>query len=283
MNNPVEKKAIDCKSIIFNDPNNEYGRYELDVPYVPTPLSVVNKMLLIADVDSADTVYDLGCGDGRIVVLAAKDFGATASGFDLDSQKIQESTINAQRAGVTHKVSFFNKNIFDISFSEATVVTLYLLTNINLRLRSKLFLELKPGSRVISHDFKMDTWSFDKSHTLDDHKIYLWIIPANFSGSWNWDMPDCFGAAHCTLQIQQRFQKASARFLTPSGHIVYSIAIKGTLIEINFCSYPNSHEYFFRFRGTIVNNTINGFISHCGHPPVRFTASRDISTIHSLL
>jgi SAM-dependent methyltransferase len=283
MNNPADKKALDCKSIIFNDPTNEYRRYELDVPYVPTPLSVVNKMLLIGNVDSADTVYDLGCGDGRIVVLAAKNFGATAFGFDLDSQKIQESTINAQRAGVTHKVSFFNKNIFDVSFSEATVVTLYLLTNINLRLRSKLFLELKPGSRVISHDFKMDTWSFDQFHSLDDHKIYLWIVPANFSGSWDWDMPNCFGSAHCTLQIQQRFQKACAHFLTPSGSIVYSLAIKGTLIEIYFCTYLKGHENSYRFRGYIVNNTINGFITTSGHPPMKFTANRDPSTIHSLL
>jgi hypothetical protein len=129
----------------------------------------------------------------------------------------------------------------------------------------------------------MDTWPFDKFHTLDDHKIFLWIVPANFSGSWNWDMPECFGSAHCTLRIQQRFQKASALFLTPSGSIVYSIAIKGTLIEINFCSYSSDHEYFFRLRGSIVNNTINGFIANSGHPPMQFTATREISTIHPLL
>ena len=283
MNNPADKKALDCKSIVYNDSSNEYNRHELDVPFVPTPLSVVNKMLSMANVGPSDIVYDLGCGDGRIVIVAAKKFVATASGFDLDSEKLQESTINAQRADISHKVSFFNKNIFDVSFSDATVVTLYLLTNINVRLRSKLFLELHPGSRVISHDFQMDTWAYDKSLTLENHKIYLWIMPANFSGTWNWEMPEGFGYSHCTLQIQQRYQKASAHFLAPSGNIVYSLTIKGALIEIYFCSYKNNHEKFFLLRGSLENNTIIGIITNTGHPAMPLNANRDISTIHSLL
>src|SRR5690242_4880547 len=124
---------------------------ELEVPYVPTPQNVVDEMLKIAGVKSSDVLYDLGSGDGRIVVTAAKTYGAHAMGFDLNPERIKEANENAKKAGVTDKVKFNLKNLYDADLHGASVVSLYLLPSVNLKLRPKLFAELKPGSWVVSH------------------------------------------------------------------------------------------------------------------------------------
>jgi tRNA G37 N-methylase Trm5 len=152
---------------------------DLEVPYVPTPENVVAKMLELANVKKTDVLYDLGSGDGRIVVTAAKKYGARAIGYDLNPERIQEATDNAKQAGVTGQVEFRQKDLFTATLSEASVVTLYLLPSVNLKLRPKLFAECKPGTRVVSHDFDMGDWQPDKTIDLDGHKIYYWVIPAN--------------------------------------------------------------------------------------------------------
>lgn len=151
---------------------------ELEVPYVPTPENVVAKMLELANVKKADVLYDLGSGDGRIVVTAARKYGVHAVGYDLNPERIQEANENAKKAGVTGRVEFRQKDLFTADLREASVVTLYLLPSVNLKLRPKLFQELKPGSRVVSHDFDMGDWAPDKTVDLDGHKIYFWVIPA---------------------------------------------------------------------------------------------------------
>ena len=151
---------------------------ELEVPYVPTPENVVAKMLELANVKKADVLYDLGSGDGRIVVTAARKYGVHAVGYDLNPERIQEANENAKKAGVTGQVEFRQKDLFTADLHEASVVTLYLLPSVNLKLRPKLFQELKPGSRVVSHDFDMGDWAPDKTVDLDGHKIYFWVIPA---------------------------------------------------------------------------------------------------------
>jgi precorrin-6B methylase 2 len=152
---------------------------ELEVPYVPTPENVVAKMLELANVKKADVLYDLGSGDGRIVVTAASKYGVRAVGYDLNPERIQEANENSKKAGVTGKVEFRQKDLFTADLHEASVVTLYLLPSVNLKLRPKLFAELKPGSRVVSHDFDMGDWAPDKTMDLDGHKIYFWVIPAD--------------------------------------------------------------------------------------------------------
>ena len=152
---------------------------ELEVPYVPTPENVVAKMLDLAKVKKADVLYDLGSGDGRIVVTAAKEYGARGVGYDLNPDRIQEANGNAKKNGVADRVEFREKDLFTADLREASVVTLYLLPDVNLRLRPKLFQELKPGSRVVSHDFDMGDWRPDKTVDLDGHKIYFWVIPAD--------------------------------------------------------------------------------------------------------
>jgi len=157
--------------------------YSGDVPYVPTPPDVVEEMLKLAGVKRTDIVYDLGCGDGRIVVMAAQKFGARGVGIDINPERIQEAKQNAAAAGVTDRVKFLEQNLFDADIREATVVTLYLLPSVNLKLRPKLHQELKPGARVVSHSFDMGDWKPDKEVEYNGRRLYLWIIKSSGGGN----------------------------------------------------------------------------------------------------
>lgn len=148
-----------------------------DVIYVPTPYEVVDEMLRLANVKKGDVLYDLGSGDGRIPVTAAKKFGIRAVGVDIDPQRIEEAKQNAKKNGVAKLVEFRNEDLFRTRFSEATVVTLYLLPDLNVKLRPRLLAELKPGTRVVSHQFDMGTWKPDRRVELNGRTIYLWTIP----------------------------------------------------------------------------------------------------------
>jgi tRNA G37 N-methylase Trm5 len=154
-----------------------------DVPYVATPEVVVDKMLELAKPAKNDVVYDLGSGDGRIVITAAKKFGSTGLGIDIDPERVKEAKENAQQAGVEKLVQFRQGDLFETDLSKATVVTLYLLPDINLKLRPKLLRELKPGTRVVSHNYHMGDWAPEKTVTVRDastnrdHTVYFWTVP----------------------------------------------------------------------------------------------------------
>jgi SAM-dependent methyltransferase len=148
-----------------------------DVIFVPTPNDVVNKMLELARVTARDVVYDLGCGDGRIVITAAQKYGARGVGIDIDPQRIREARDNASRGKVNDKVRFIQADLFEADIGEATVVTLYLLTDLNLKLRPKLMADLKPGTRVVSHAFAMGDWQPERSERVNGSAVYLWRIP----------------------------------------------------------------------------------------------------------
>ncbi len=148
-----------------------------EVPYVPTANTVVEGMLKLAGMKSTDIVYDLGCGDGRIVVMAAKNYGAHGVGVDINPVRIQEARENARQNNVESLVRFEEGDLFDADIHDATVVTLYLLPNVNLRLRPKLLKDLKPGTRVVSHSFDMGDWKPEKSEQVEGATIYLWTIP----------------------------------------------------------------------------------------------------------
>jgi SAM-dependent methyltransferase len=152
---------------------------KLDVWYVATPHEVVDRMLDIGKVRTGDVVYDLGCGDGRMVIAAAKKFGTRGVGIDLDPARIKEARANAKAQGVDNLVTFRVANLFDTDLREATVVMLYLLPELNRRLKPKLFAELSPGARVVSHDFDMGKdWPPDRSVNLGPDGIYMWVMPA---------------------------------------------------------------------------------------------------------
>jgi precorrin-6B methylase 2 len=147
-----------------------------DIHYVPTPPEVVDAMLKVANVTSADVVFDLGSGDGRIVIEAARKYGARGVGIELDAALIKQATRNAERAGVAEKVMFRQADFFKVDLSEATVVTLYLTRSINQRLQPKLLSELRPGSRVVSHRFDMPLWTPDQDIVVRSTHVYLWTI-----------------------------------------------------------------------------------------------------------
>jgi len=151
---------------------------KLDVWYVPTPNEIVDRMLDVANVSPLDVVYDLGCGDGRIVIAAAKKYGTRGVGVDLDPARIREAQANAKKAGVENLVTFKVADLFKTDLTEATVVTLYLLPELNRRLKPKLFAELKPGARVVSHDWDMGRdWPPDEEIKLGTSGIYMWKMP----------------------------------------------------------------------------------------------------------
>ena len=149
----------------------------LDVPFVPTPQSVVDRMLEMASVKKSDLLYDLGCGDGRLVVTAAKRYGARGIGVDIDPQRVTEARVNAERAGVSDRTTFTVGDLFETDLSDATVVTLYLLNSINRKLRPQLWRQLKVGTRVVSHAFDMgDEWPPEKTEVVSGSTIYYWTI-----------------------------------------------------------------------------------------------------------
>lgn len=148
-----------------------------DVIFVPTPNDVVDMMLKMAGVSRKDTVYDLGCGDGRIVITAAQKYGARGVGIDIDPDRVAEATENTRKAGVADRVKIVRGDLFQANISEATVVTLYLLTDLNLKLRPKLMKDLKPGTRVVSHAFSMGDWKPERTADVSGTTVYLWRIP----------------------------------------------------------------------------------------------------------
>ncbi|HYO63258.1 MAG TPA: methyltransferase domain-containing protein [Pyrinomonadaceae bacterium] len=151
------------------------------VPYVTTPPEVVEEMLKVARVTKTDVVYDLGCGDGRIVIAAARKYGARGVGIDINPERVREARENARRAGVADRVKFFQQDLFESDIREATVVTLFLMTTVNLELRPKLLRELKPGTRVVSHAFDMGDWKPRRTVEVNRNgawgTVYFWTIP----------------------------------------------------------------------------------------------------------
>lgn len=161
--------------------NLELTTPKKDVPFVPTPEVVVAEMLKQAKVDQKDVLYDLGSGDGRIVITAAQKFGTRGVGIDIDPALVKKSQENAQKAGVSDKVKFLQQDLFQTDLSEATVVTLYLLPDVNLKLRPKLLSELKPGTRVVSHNYDMGEWKPENVVKIKgpryEHTVYSWVVP----------------------------------------------------------------------------------------------------------
>ncbi|MCA1605761.1 MAG: class I SAM-dependent methyltransferase [Acidobacteria bacterium] len=156
-----------------------------DVIYVPTPPEVVAAMLKVANVKQGDVLYDLGSGDGRIPITAAQKFGVRAVGIDINPERIKEANENAQKAGVTDRVQFLHEDLFEADISEATVVTLYLLDSLNEKLRPKLLRELKPGTRIVSHSFRMGEWQPEQTIDVNGRMVYFWTVPAKGAATGN--------------------------------------------------------------------------------------------------
>ncbi len=177
--NGVSNSAAAAVPAVEASPVRTTAERELDVPYVPTPDVIVDAMLKMAEVKGSDVLYDLGSGDGRIPIAAAKKFGTRGVGIDLNPVRVEEANANAEKAKVTDKVRFIEGDIFEADFSEATVVTLYLLPGVNLKLRPKIQ-DMKPGTRVVSHNYDMGDWEPETFRKISvdgtDHYVYFWRV-----------------------------------------------------------------------------------------------------------
>lgn len=191
------------------------------VPYLATPEDVGLEMLRMAGVTGADTVYDLGSGDGRLVIAAAQRFGARGVGVEIDAKLVQDSREAALRAGVADRVTFLWQDLFQTDIRPATAVTLYLLPEVNLRLRPRLLAELRPGTPVVSHDFDMGDWTPDRTLRVRapdrPHVLHLWIVPARVGGRWALTVTTSDGERHASALLAQRFQEVAGTVTTESG------------------------------------------------------------------
>lgn len=178
----------------------------LDVPFVPSEEAVVHAILDLAGVGAKDILYDLGSGDGRILIAAARDRDARAIGIELDPVRIADTLEEAGHVGVEHLVDVIEEDLFTADISEATVVTLYLLDSVNQKLRPRLLKELRPGTRVVSHAFNMGDWKPDAVRELGTAKIYKWIVPARVEGAWEWEDTD--GRTY-RIDLQQQYQEVN--------------------------------------------------------------------------
>lgn len=178
---------------------------ELDAPYVPTPAPVVKSMLEMGGVGPNDIVYDLGSGDGRLPIAAVKDFGARKGvGIDLDPVRVAEAVANAKKAGVQDRVVFHQGDMFAFDFSEATVLPLYLLPEMMIKLRPKM-LDMRPGTRIVAHDYALGDWEADKVSDLGGRTLYFWIVPAKVGGTWQWRM----AGKDYSVDLGQTYQKVA--------------------------------------------------------------------------
>jgi hypothetical protein len=241
----------------------------LDVPYVPTTQPTVEAMLRIANVGPGDFVVDLGSGDGRIVITAAKLFGARGFGVDLDPERIKESLENAKVAGVDGRALFYQRNVFDTKFSEATVVTMYLLPSVNLKLRPRLLAELNPGTRVVAHDFDMGEWKPDLTTTVRGHNstVYFWVIPAKVDGRWDLRIANPKDAQSHDLEIRQAFQEITvSAFSAGKKHAVREERLDGERIGFVWVD-DDDYVKRYRFEGRVSGNTMEGTVRGEGSAP----------------
>lgn len=234
------------------------GEVQRDVPFVPTPEEVAAEMLRLANVKESDVVYDLGCGDGRIVITAAKQYGARGIGVDIDPQRIADSKANATKAGVADRVQFVNRSLFEMDMSDATVVTLYLLPSVNVKLRPKLLRELRPGTRVVSHSFDMEDWEPDASVNVDGRRVHFWVIPAQVKGAWQANLPTANGAQQATLELDQKYQVVTGQ--AKIGEM--TIPITGAKLvgdQLTFAlADPNQGQRIIQYTGRVEGDRMQG-------------------------
>jgi ubiquinone/menaquinone biosynthesis C-methylase UbiE len=247
----------------------EQLRPKLDVPYVPTNQQTVDAMLRVANVGPGDFVIDLGSGDGRILVTAAKQRGARGFGVDIDPQRVSEAMENAKAAGVSDRVRFFQRNLYETKIAEATVVTLYLLPRVNIELRSRLLAELKPGTRVVSHDFDMGDWQADLRVTVRGagSEVYYWVIPAQVAGRWQVKAAAPRGRQSFEVEFRQKYQELEGTvrgFERPAA--VRDARIDGDRVLFTVVDDAD-FAHRVRYEGKVSGNAISGLLRGDGSAP----------------
>lgn len=241
---------------------------DASVPYVPTPQNVVDRMLEIAHVGPQDYVIDLGSGDGRIVVTAAQKYGARGFGVDLNPKRISEANDNARAARVTDKVQFYQRDLFETDLTSATVITMYLLPRVNLELRPKL-LDLKPGTRVVSHDFSMGDWKPEHHEELEARgkyggsggrsDIYLWIVPAKVAGTWQSQLTLRGKPLSYEVALEQQYQMVTGTARVGEQRVKLENAkLQGDQLSLEFTADVGGAPVKHLFNGTVQGRNVNG-------------------------
>lgn len=258
----------------------------LDVPYVPTPDNIVSEMIRMAGIGENDVVYDLGCGDGRIVIDACKKTGARGVGVDIDPERIAECRSNAKKADVEGKVTFVQQDLFKVDFSEATVLALYLLPEINVKLRPRILNEMKPGSRIISHNYSMGDWLPDTARHLDArHSIYFWVVPANIGGTWNFTMREKDNTTRRILRIEQGYQVVGGDLSAESGRtLISNVRLNGDDLRFTVDRKADRGTIAVIFTGKAKGNVLEGAFESPEDREIRGTwrARREPSSVKPL-
>lgn len=247
---------------------------EPTVPYVPTPQEVVDKMLDLAKVTPNDYLIDLGSGDGRIVVTAAKKYGARGFGVDLNPLRIREAVENALKNGVSDRAEFFQRNLFETDLGSASVITMYLLPRVNMELRPKL-LDLQPGTRIVSHDFDMDDWKPEETVHMNvkekyggaggSSSVYFWIVPAKVAGNWRWQLTVGGKVQTYELVLEQKFQMLSGTLRINGGLFKLNEAkLRGDQISFSASAEINGVTTKHTFSGRVSGDNIFGSVALTG-------------------
>lgn len=211
----------------------------LDVPYVATRSAMVTAMLDMAEVGPSDRVIDLGTGDGRILLAAAQDRGASGLGVDLDPALIDDATDEAARLGLSDRVTFREQDLFETPLHDADVVTMFLLPSVNLRLRPRLLEELRPGTRVVSNRFDMGEWRPDGVRRIAGYDAYLWVVPAQVAGSWRLDV----AGRSIPIQLEQRFQEVSGTAVIDGKPQSFSAVLRGNRLRFSLDLDAGAQEF----------------------------------------
>ena len=241
---------------------------DASVPYVPTPQSVVDRMLEIGKVTARDFLIDLGSGDGRIVVTAAKKYNARGFGVDLNPKRIAEANDNARKAGVTDKVQFHRTDLFEADLAQASIITMYLLPRVNLELRPKL-LDLKPGTRIVSHDFSMGDWKADHHEQVEASDkyggsagvsdIFLWIVPAKVAGAWRSELQVRGKPAAYDFTLEQQYQSASGTARINGQSVpLQNVRVNGDLLSFELTAEVEGMTIKHAFSGRVEGANIGG-------------------------
>ncbi len=241
-----------------------------DTPYVQTPMNVVERMLQMAKVTSRDYVIDLGSGDGRMVITAAKKYGARGFGVDLDRRLVEQANRTAAKAGLADRAAFYERDLYETDLSAASVMTIYLLPEVNLMVRPKLLATLKPGTRIVTHDYDMGEWQPDEQIVMDapdkpvgrdkKSKIFYWVIPANAAGKWRWELPLAGKPAIFEMAVAQNFQIISGSASVDGRTLTLSKArLSGENVAFALADASDGARY--EFSGRIVGNNISGSVA----------------------
>ena len=243
-------------------PSSLIGAGEIPTPYLPSTPVAVEEMLRLAEIRASDVVVDLGSGDGRIPITAAIAYGARGFGVDIDAKLVEEANENARKAGVAERVRFFQRDVFETDIREATVVTLYLLSGLVNRLKPKLLKELRPGTRIVAHDFGFKDWTPDRSVSISKN-FFLYVVPAQVAGAWRLEADLPAGAHTYQIDVQQDHQKirGGARTESSGGFLpLFEAHLEGDRIRFALVDDGQAHHFDGVVRGSWIEGVVRSGI-----------------------